>query len=372
MTQHPALAVLGAGFWLSFAGVAWLLWCLPADQGPRRWAMLHGFVAAQAVATLGLLPLTVLLFGQASFAGPIANLAAVPWWSLVVVPLALIGVLAETLHTGLGQWAWQAAAWCFDLLWPALAKIADSPLARMRMSAWAAAYLVQKDVGLEAVLHFPTRGRNLLRIQGDLLASHAMGIRNLFVTMGDPTRIGDYPEAMDSYDIVPTGLIELIKKQFNQGLDKAGLSIDQPTTFVVGCALSLTPKDVEAELKLLRKKVEHGADFALTQPVFDPEAALAFIAAYERAYGEPPPPILAGIKPLYNSRNAEFLHNEVPGIIIPEPLRERMRAAAKPQAEGVAIAREIAAALRPRVNGFYFMPAFGRYDLVADVLDMFQ
>ena len=249
--------------------------------------------------------------------------------------------------------------------------IADSPLARMRMSAWAAAYLVQKDVGLEAVLHFPTRGRNLLRIQGDLLAAHAMGIRNLFVAMGDPTRIGDYPEAMDSYDIVPTGLMELIKRQFNQGLDKAGLSIDQPTTFVVGGALSLTPKDVEAELRLLRKKVEHGMDFALTQPVFDPEAALAFIAAYYDAYGEPPPPLLAGIKPLYNSRNAEFLHNEVPGITIPEALRERMRAAAKPQAEGVQIAREIAATLRPHVNGFYFMPAFGRYDLVADVLDMF-
>lgn len=123
------LAILGAGFWLSFAGVAWLLWCLPADQGPRRWAMLHGFVAAQAVATLGLLPLTVLLFGQASFAGPVANLAAVPWWSLVVVPLALLGVLAETVHAGLGQWPWQAAAWCFDLLWPALVRIADSPLA---------------------------------------------------------------------------------------------------------------------------------------------------------------------------------------------------------------------------------------------------
>ena len=250
--------------------------------------------------------------------------------------------------------------------------IADSPLARMRMSAWAAAYLVQKDVGLEAVLHFPTRGRNLLRIQGDLLAAHAMGIRNLFVAMGDPTRIGDYPEAMDSYDIVPTGLIELIKKQFNQGLDNAGLSIDQPTSFVVGCALSLTPKDIDAELRLLRKKVEHGADFALTQPVFDPEAALAFLEAYGRAYGEPPPPILAGIKPLYNSRNAEFLHHEVPGITIPEALRERMRLAEKPQVEGVQIAREIAATLRPHVRGFYFMPAFGRYDLVADVLDMFQ
>ena len=250
--------------------------------------------------------------------------------------------------------------------------IADSPLARMRMSAWAAAYLVQKDVGLEAVLHFPTRGRNLLRIQGDLLAAHAMGIRNLFVAMGDPTRIGDYPEAMDSYDIVPTGLIELIKKQFNQGQDKAGMSIDQPTSFVVGCALSLTPKDVDAELRLLHKKVQHGADFALTQPVFDPAAALAFLEKYRSTYGEPPLPILAGIKPLYNSRNAEFLHHEVPGITIPEALRERMRQAQKPQAEGVVIAREIAAVLRPHVAGFYFMPAFGRYDLVADVLDMFQ
>jgi homocysteine S-methyltransferase len=242
----------------------------------------------------------------------------------------------------------------------------------MRMSAWAAAYLVQEQVGLETVLHFPTRGRNLLRIQGDLLAAHAMGIRNLFVTMGDPTRIGDFPEAMDSYDIVPTGLIELIKRQFNQGLDKGGQSIDQPTTFVVGCALDLTPRDVPRELKLLRKKAERGADFAITQPVFDPQAAIDFIETYEQTYGEPPPPIVAGIKPLYNSRNAEFLHNEVPGIFIPDSQRERMRRAEKPQAEGVQIAREIAETLRTRVNGFYLMPAFSRYDLVADVLDIFR
>ena len=123
------LAILGAGFWLSFAGVAWLLWCLPAEQGPRRWALLHDFAAAQAVATLGLLPLTVVLFGQASFAGPFANLAAVPWWSLVVIPLALFGVLADSLHAGFGELPWRAAAWCFDALWPWLARIADSPLA---------------------------------------------------------------------------------------------------------------------------------------------------------------------------------------------------------------------------------------------------
>ncbi|RZA19747.1 MAG: DNA internalization-related competence protein ComEC/Rec2, partial [Lysobacteraceae bacterium] len=123
------LGLLGAGFWLSFAGVAWLLWCLPANQGPRRWAMIHGFAAAQAVATIGLLPLTVMLFGQASFAGPFANLAAVPWWSLVVIPLALLGLLADSLHAGFGDPFWHAAAWAFDLLWPWLARIADSPLA---------------------------------------------------------------------------------------------------------------------------------------------------------------------------------------------------------------------------------------------------
>ncbi|HEX6383615.1 MAG TPA: bifunctional homocysteine S-methyltransferase/methylenetetrahydrofolate reductase [Anaerolineae bacterium] len=250
--------------------------------------------------------------------------------------------------------------------------IADSPLARMRMSAWAAAYLVQQEVGMEAVLHFPTRGRNLLRIQGDMLAAYAMGIRNLFVTMGDPTRIGDYPEAMDSFDIVPTGLIQLIKQQFNTGLDKAGRSIDQPTNFVVGCALNLTSREPEREMKLLRKKIRNGADFALTQPVFDPAAAKAFIDAYEAEYQEPILPIVVGIKPLYNYRNAQFLHHEVPGIEIPDAQRERMRTAADPQQEGVRIAQEILAELRPFAQGVYMMPAFGRYDLVADVLDILR
>ncbi|MFO7540968.1 MAG: bifunctional homocysteine S-methyltransferase/methylenetetrahydrofolate reductase, partial [Chloroflexota bacterium] len=248
--------------------------------------------------------------------------------------------------------------------------IADSPLARMRMSAWAAAYLVQREVGLETILHFPTRGRNLLRVQGDLLAAHAMGIRNLFVTMGDPTKIGDYPEAMDSYDIVPTGLIQLIKEQFNSGLDKAGEAIDQATSFVVGCALSLTPADPAREIKLLHKKIRMGADFALTQPVFDPAAARRFIDQYEATYEEPIIPLVAGIKPLYNSRNAEFLHHEVPGILIPDAQRQRMAQAIDSPQEGVLIAQELLAEIRPFVQGVYLMPAFGRYDLAADVLDI--
>ncbi|MCL4871896.1 MAG: bifunctional homocysteine S-methyltransferase/methylenetetrahydrofolate reductase [Anaerolineae bacterium] len=247
--------------------------------------------------------------------------------------------------------------------------IADFPLARMRMSAWAAAYLIQGKVGVETILHFPTRGRNLLRIQGDLLAAYSLNVRNLFVTMGDPARIGDYPEAMDSYDIVPTGLIQLIKQQFNAGLDQAGQKLDQPTSFVVGCAMSLQPKDPAHEIKLLQKKIQSGADFALTQPVFDPAAARQFITQYQEQTGQPMLPLIVGIQPLFNSANAEFLHNEVPGISIPEPLRQRMLQATNPQDEGVAIAQEIMHQLDGLIQGVYLIPAFGRYDLAAQVLD---
>ena len=247
--------------------------------------------------------------------------------------------------------------------------IADIPLARMRMSAWAAAHLVQQASGLETILHFPTRGRNLLRIQGDLLAAHALGIRNLFVTMGDPSKIGDYPDAADNYDIVPTGLIELIKTQLNAGVDKRGSAIDQPTNFTVGCALSLTPKEPEREMKLLRKKMDCGADFAITQPLFDVAQARQFIADYRAQYGEIIP-IVLGVQPLYNGKNAIFLHNEVPGIAIPASLRQRMEAATDPQVEGVIIAREIVANMGDLVQGVYVIPQFGRYDLAAQVLEI--
>lgn len=237
------------------------------------------------------------------------------------------------------------------------------------MSAWAAAHLIQRQVGLETILHFPTRGRNLLRIQGDLLAAYALGVRNLFVAMGDPTRIGDYPEAMDSYDIVPTGLMQLITQQFNQGIDKAGNSIGQATSFAVGCALNLAAKDSLREMRLLHKKAQSGASFALTQPVFDPVGAASFAAEYESRFERPMLPIIAGIKPLYNSKNAEFLHHEVPGIVIPELLRRRMKYSSSPQLEGISIAQEIAQEIRHLVHGVYVMPAFGRYDLVAELLE---
>lgn len=248
--------------------------------------------------------------------------------------------------------------------------IADSPLARMRMSAWAAAHLIQENVGLETILHFPTRGRNLLRIQGDLLAAHAMNVRNLFVVMGDPTHIGDYPEAMDNYDIVPSGLIRLIKQRLNSGVEQSGESIDRPTNFVVGCALNLQPKDSEREMQLLRKKMRNGADFALTQPVFDPVAARDFLRQCRQHMGHDLIPIIAGIQPLYSSGNAQFLHHEVPGIIISEEHRERMRASANSQQEGIAIAQEIVEEMLADIQGIYLIPQFGRYDLAANVLDV--
>jgi methionine synthase I (cobalamin-dependent)/5,10-methylenetetrahydrofolate reductase len=248
--------------------------------------------------------------------------------------------------------------------------VADIPMARMRMSAWAVCYLIHSRVGMETVLHFPTRGRNLLRVQGDLLAAHALNVRNLFVVMGDPTGIGDYPQAMDDYDLVPSGLIQLIEQGFNHGVDQAGSSIGQPTNFLVGCALNLGAADLDREIKVLRKKISAGADFVLSQPVYDADMVRRFRTHHEERYGPLQLPILVGILPLYSARHAEFLHNEVPGISIPDATRRHMRRAGEDgPREGVRMARQLLADLYDIVQGVYLMPAFNRFDLVAEVID---
>jgi homocysteine S-methyltransferase len=249
--------------------------------------------------------------------------------------------------------------------------VADSPMARMRMSPWAVCSLLQHQVGIESVLHFPTRGRNLLRVQGDLLAAHALGVRNVFVVMGDPTAIGDYPNAMDNYDLVPSGLIKLIKQGFNAGLDQAGTDIGQPTSFFVGAALNLTPSDPDTEIKNLRRKLKSGVDFFLTQPSYEPEKARAFVAQITEALGQPLSiPILVGILPLANIRHANFLHQEVPGIDIPDEIRTRMeRAGENGPKEGIQIAIELVEAMRDFANGVYLMPAFNRFDHAAEIID---
>jgi len=249
--------------------------------------------------------------------------------------------------------------------------ISDTPRARMRMSAWAVAHLVQTEVGLETVLHFPTRGRNLLRVQGDLLAAHALHIRNLFVVMGDPPSIGDYPEATDHYDLVPSGLVKLIKQNFNRGIDGAGASIGRPCSFSVGVALDPGSWDVDREIKTLRKKIEAGADFALTQPVFDAAVWRTFLKRYEELHGPLKLPLLMGLLPLASARHAEFLHNEVPGITLTDAVLDRMRLAGdEGRQEGIKIAQELLLELRDVAAGAYLMPPFGRFDMAAEVFSV--
>jgi methionine synthase I (cobalamin-dependent)/5,10-methylenetetrahydrofolate reductase len=248
--------------------------------------------------------------------------------------------------------------------------VADSPMARMRMSAWAVCDVVQRRVNVETTLHFPTRGRNLLRVQGDLLAAHALGIRNVFVVMGDPTAVGDYPEAMDNYDLVPSGLIKLIKQGFNAGVDHSGTSIGQPTNFFVGAALNLCAPEPDEEIKNLQRKIRAGADFFLTQPIYRPDAARGFVSSYEKKYGKLEQPVLVGILPLVSLKHAHFLNHEVPGISIPDKIVERMEGAGERAAEeGVRIAVELIEQIKPWAHGVYIMPQFSRFDLIAEIID---
>ena len=250
--------------------------------------------------------------------------------------------------------------------------VADSPMARMRMSAWAVCDVVQRKVGVETTLHFPTRGRNLLRVQGDLLAAHALGIRNVFVVMGDPTAIGDYPEAMDNYDLVPSGLIKLIKQGFNTGVDHSGTSIGQPTSFFVGAALNLCPPDPEREIKNLHRKVQAGTDFFITQPIYRAGDGPALLQRYEARYGTLNKPVLAGILPLVSVRHVSFLHNEVPGIFIPDEIRTRIEEAGDAERgarAGVEVAVELIGQIKGWANGIYIMPQFHKFDMVAEIIE---
>ncbi|MBI1793617.1 MAG: bifunctional homocysteine S-methyltransferase/methylenetetrahydrofolate reductase [Chloroflexi bacterium] len=248
--------------------------------------------------------------------------------------------------------------------------VADSPMARMRMSAWAVCDVVQRKVNVETTLHFPTRGRNLLRVQGDLLAAHALGIRNVFVVMGDPTAIGDYPEATDNYDLVPSGLIKLIKQGFNAGVDHSGTSIGQPTSFFVGAALNLCPPDADHEMKNLQRKVKAGTDFFITQPIYQAKDGEGFLAKNELKHGPLNRPVLVGVLPLVSLKHANFLNHEVPGISIPDEIIARMEKAGERAAqEGVRIAVELVEQIKPWAQGIYIMPQFSRFDLIADIID---
>jgi methionine synthase / methylenetetrahydrofolate reductase (NADH) len=253
--------------------------------------------------------------------------------------------------------------------------VADSPMAKMRMSAWAACRLIHEQADVETVLHFPTRGRNLLRLQGDLLGAYALGIRNIFVCVGDPVTIGDYPHGSDNVDVTATGLLSMITDAFNAGVDRSGTSIGTPTSFFPGAAVAPNAPDLDHEVRLLARKVDAGARFVLTQPIYAIDALRRLREAYEKLTDSTlNVPLIAGVLPLVSSRHAGFLHNEVPGIEIPEPARERMRRAGEDGdaawAEGLAMTTELIRSLREaEVAGIYVMPQFGRYDRAAEVVE---
>lgn len=248
--------------------------------------------------------------------------------------------------------------------------VADSPMARMRMSPWAVCSLIQQKVGIDTVLHFPTRGRNVLRVQGDLLAAHALNVRNVFVVMGDPTSIGEYPDAMDNYDLVPSGLIKLVKQGLNLGLDHSGSDIGQPTSFFVGCALNLHPSSIADEIKNLKRKLKAGADFILTQPIYDARLVSDFLQAYEAENGTLNIPLIVGLLPLASARHAAFLQSEVPGIEIPPSTRDLMNKSGDQGARvGINLTIDLIQQIKPLVQGIYLMPAFQRYDYAAEIIE---
>jgi homocysteine S-methyltransferase len=249
--------------------------------------------------------------------------------------------------------------------------VADSPMAKMRMSAWAACRLIQER-DIETVLHFPTRGRNLLRLQGDLLGAAALGIRNLFVCVGDPVTIGDYPQGSNNVDVTATGLLALVNQDFNEGRDRAGSSIGEPTSFFTGAAVAPNASDLERECRLLIRKVDAGARFLLSQPVYDVEPLRRLRETYEHVAGRTlDVPVLAGVLPIHSARHAEFLHNEVPGVVIPDHVRDRLRDAGDDGwRTGLEMGTEVVGALHADgIAGIYLMPQFGRFDRAAELVE---
>jgi homocysteine S-methyltransferase len=246
--------------------------------------------------------------------------------------------------------------------------VLDSAMARVRMSALSTSVLIKSRIGVETILHFTTRDRNLMAIQSDLIGGHAMGLRTVLALTGDPPSVGDYAESKAVYDVDSIGLIRIVK-QLNSGVDVGGNSIGTPTRFLVGCALNPTAEDLKLELERFREKLAAGADFVMTQPIYDPELFKRVL----KDVGRVEAPIIMGILPLQSYRHALFLHNELPGVKLTADVLRRMElAGAEGVAEGLAIAREMIEECGPLVAGLGIVPSFGRYETVAHLVETLQ
>jgi len=246
--------------------------------------------------------------------------------------------------------------------------VTDNPMARLRMSSIAVAALIQREVGLEAIVQITTRDRNVLGLQSDLLGAAGLGLKAILCLGGDPLKIGDYPQAKQVSEVDVLGLLRMARG-LNAGADLAGNSIGAPTSFAIACAANPAAADLEVEYSKLRAKIEAGATFAQTQPVYDLSALEKFLEREEaRAI-----PLLIGLIPLRSIKQTLFFANEVPGIVVPEAIQQRMRQAAErgtdfEKAEGLAIARELASGIASLARGIHVMP-MGKYGLVPEILE---
>jgi methionine synthase / methylenetetrahydrofolate reductase(NADPH) len=245
--------------------------------------------------------------------------------------------------------------------------IPDSLRAGARVSALSLAVLIEQQAGVETLLHYSCRDRNLIGIQSDLLGAHAMGLRNLMLITGDPGRIGDYPDATAVFDVDSIGLTNVVTR-LNRGCDVGGQAIGAPTAFHVGVSLNPAAADMDQELRRFEYKVEAGAEFVVTRPIFDVRAFEPLLKRVQSSRL----PVIGGVIPFETTRHAEFLANEVPGIRVPDQLLARMRRAGDADSaaqEGVMIAREIAAELQGLVQGLQIATASGDIDAALAVLD---
>ncbi|OGM06488.1 MAG: bifunctional homocysteine S-methyltransferase/methylenetetrahydrofolate reductase [Candidatus Wallbacteria bacterium GWC2_49_35] len=245
--------------------------------------------------------------------------------------------------------------------------IPDGPRATARMSPQALAGIFERGAGIETILHYCCRDRNLLGMQSDLLGAYASGLKNVLLITGDPPKLGDYPDATAVFDVDSIGLTNMVHR-LNSGCDLGGNPIGKPTGFFIGVGANPGAIDLNLEIKRFEYKVEAGAEFAITQPVFD----IALLENFLKRIEHVRVPIIAGIWPLASLKNAEFMNNEVPGMSIPEHLMKRMRtcdSAEKQREEGIKIAREALAALKDMVQGVQISAPFGRVATVLEVID---
>ncbi|MER3413518.1 MAG: bifunctional homocysteine S-methyltransferase/methylenetetrahydrofolate reductase, partial [Armatimonadota bacterium] len=244
--------------------------------------------------------------------------------------------------------------------------ISDGARARLRMAPLAVCHLIQQQVGIEAMMHVACRDRNLLALQADLLGAHALGIRNVLPITGDPANIGDFPAATSVFDIDSVGLVRVLSR-FNEGLDLAGNRVGRKCAFTIAVAFNPLAADFHKESDRLKRKVEAGAQLIYTQPIFEErhlERAIQTARDLDR-------PILIGCLPLRSARHAEFMHNEVPGIEIPDWLRKRMVEVDEEAAleVGIEVAQDFCARLPGIADGLYLMPPFGRHETAARVME---